>query len=205
MLPILRIIPVGGVFLAIMIVVLALEPPGGPRSMLTPSRGTLIAATEHPERWQFLIQAALLRADELSRLRELPDTPTRTGRMPDAGKIAGLPTRRADSDPDDDLTGTINEAPSWTIPVDIGETSSTELPTTTREEKPPVIKVPPRKTPGESRKRISRRTARAKTPPAVPFNLLDVLFGIRQHDQSPAQNGPAPVTVSHADPRQNQW
>ena len=46
MLPILRILPVGGVLLAIMILVLALNPPGGSHPSLTPNvapaRGALM-------------------------------------------------------------------------------------------------------------------------------------------------------------------
>jgi hypothetical protein len=61
MLPILRIIPVGGVFLAIMILVLSLSPPGGsrpgmPRALLA-ARGPLIESDEHPEWRQMLILA----------------------------------------------------------------------------------------------------------------------------------------------------
>ena len=82
MLPILRILPVGGVLLAILILVLALSPPDGARpplnTTIAPARGALVAREHHPETRQFLIMAALRRADELSRLRELPDTPTRT-------------------------------------------------------------------------------------------------------------------------------
>jgi hypothetical protein len=81
MLPILRILPVGGVLLAIFILFLALNPPDGPRSPLNtaiaPARGALVDAGHHPETRQFLIMAALKRADELSRLRDLPDTPPR--------------------------------------------------------------------------------------------------------------------------------
>lgn len=199
MLPILRIIPVGGVFLAIMIVVLALDPPGGPRSALTSSRGTLIVATEHPEWRQLLMRAAIRRADELSRLRELPDMPTRTDRAQDP-KFAGLPNR-TDSDPDDDPTGTINETPGVTIPVDIGETSAFELPVTAREEKPPVITLPQRKTPSESRRKTSRRIAHARTPakpPAARVNFFEAIFGgqYNQYNQPPAASGPAPVTVT---------
>src|SRR3972149_4926218 len=89
MLPFFRIIPVGGVFLAIMIVVLAHEPPGGSHTALTPAempaRGALMRMNEHPEGRQFLILAAVRRSDELSRLRELPDTPGRDG-----GKVARM-------------------------------------------------------------------------------------------------------------------
>lgn len=79
MLPILRIVPVGGVLLAILILLLALTPPGGAHPPLSAkviaARGPLIDRDDHPEWRQFLIHAALRRADELDRLRELPDRP----------------------------------------------------------------------------------------------------------------------------------
>jgi hypothetical protein len=79
MLPILRIVPVGGVLLAILILLLALTPPGGAHPLLSAkviaARGPLIDRDDHPEWRQFLIHAALRRADELDRLRELPDNP----------------------------------------------------------------------------------------------------------------------------------
>src|SRR5664280_756079 len=149
MLPMLRILPVGGVFLAIMLLVLALNSPAGTHMQLTPSvapmRGAMIARDEHPEWRQFLILAAIRRADELNRLRELPDTPTRTDAAPAAPaapKVAGLPTGRSDTDPEaDDQTGSIVQPPAATIPIDIGETSSTELPVAAPEQQPPVIRV----------------------------------------------------------------
>ena len=106
MLPILRILPVGGVLLAIMLLVLALNPPDGLHTRLAPSvaptRGALIAPSEHPEWRQFLMQAAIRHADELNRLRELPDTPARTEAAPAVPKIAGLPTGRSGTDPEAD-------------------------------------------------------------------------------------------------------
>src|SRR6185369_17011001 len=119
MLPILRILPVGGVLLAIFILVLALSPPDGPRAPLNttmaPARGALVDAGHHPETRQFLIRAAIKRADELNRLRELPDTPTRTApaepaviepapaaTAADEPKIAGLPADRIEADPEPD-------------------------------------------------------------------------------------------------------
>lgn len=183
MLPILRILPVGGVFLAIMILVLALDPPGGSRPSLTPAvmpaRGALIQGAEHPEWRQFLILAATRRADELAHLHELPGSPGRTGRALDPPKVAGLPADRSNADPDDE-TGTITEAPGATIPVDIGETSSFELPVTQSEDKPPVIKTPERGKPKqESRKKGAHRAPRAKAPgnPPAQFNLIESLFG----------------------------
>jgi hypothetical protein len=86
MLPILRILPVGGVLLAILLLILALNPPGSSRSQGSPSmvtaRGPLLERSHHPEWRQLLILAATRRANELNRLRDLPDTPVRTA--PDA-------------------------------------------------------------------------------------------------------------------------
>ena len=173
MLPILRILPVGGVLLAIFIMVLALQPPGGARPGLTPLRGALVDAGQHPEWRQFLMQAALRRGDELNRLRELPDKPAI---MPDAPKVVGLPTVRP-ADLDDDTTGTVGDTPSLTIPVDIGETSRFELPVVVPEEKPPVVKTPERKA-RESRRRTIHRAARASRPAAVAVsNPFAALFG----------------------------
>ena len=106
----------GGVLLAIFILFLALNPPDGPRSPLNtaiaPARGALVDVGHHPETRQFLIMAALKRADELGRLRDLPDTPTRAApaaiepapAAPTAEepKVAGLPADRIESDPEPD-------------------------------------------------------------------------------------------------------
>ena len=174
MLPILRILPVGGVFLAIMILLLALGAPGGSRPSLTPAvmpaRGALIQSGEHPEWRQFLILAATRRAVELNRLHELPGGPGRA--------VAGLPIDRGDADADIE-TGTIVETPSATIPVDIGETSSLELPVSNSEEKPPVLKTPkPQK---ESRNKGVPRAVRARAPvnreAAAQVNTFDSIFG----------------------------
>src|SRR5689334_25429036 len=114
MLPILRILPVGGVLLAILILVLAMSPPDAARSPLTttmaPARGALVDRERHPEVRQFLIRAALKRADELNRLRDLSDTPR------NVGKVAGLPGTRGDADPDE--TGSLNETPTVSIPIE---------------------------------------------------------------------------------------
>jgi len=170
MLPILRIIPVGGVSLAIAILVLALSPPGGLRPPLTrtmmPARGALITRSDHPEWRQLLINAALRRADELSQLRQLPDTPLHTEiSEPDksnvefgdpdkpsaenaetAPEVAGVPPSRSDAEPED-VTGTIAPSPDAAIPVGVGEASSFELPVIPQEEKPPVSRTPERSQP----------------------------------------------------------
>jgi hypothetical protein len=258
MLPILRILPVGGVLLAILILLLALTPPGAARralpDMVLEARGPLIDRAAHPEWRQFLIQAALQRADEIRRLRDLPDTPvvhapeppvqmeiviplpapvTRTEaavpsteEVAEPGKpaprkaapafdaedapriIAALPSERTDGDPDnEDVTGTINELPGATIPIDIGETSSTELPVVQPEEKPPVIRTPERaKPPRDSKNKLGQPARRAKATakraskvaskvkrkiapkpqPAAQLTLFEALFGPFRPEQRPA-------------------
>ena len=200
MLPFFRIIPVGGVLLAIVIVVLALEPPGGSHTARPPAdmpvRGALLRMNDHPEWRQFLILAAVRRADELGRLLELPDTPVRSGSAPTAGKVAGLPMNRNGSDPDDESVS-IKEMPRLTIPLDIGETSSTELTVIMPEEKPLLLKTQEGKAPSESRRKIPQRARHAKTPaktpPAAQPNLLEMLFGGQLAPQPAAQSGPAPM------------
>jgi hypothetical protein len=186
MLPILRVIPVGGVLLAIMLLVLALNPPAGSRPQLTPGmapmRGAMIARADHPEWRQFLMLAAIQRADELNRLRALPDTPTRTDAAPAAPKVAGLPTERSGTDPEaDDETGSIGQPPAATFPIDIGVTSSFDLPVAAPEEKPPVIRTPQRIKPrNESRSkgvRPARRAKPGKTEPVASPTLFETLFG----------------------------
>jgi hypothetical protein len=180
MLPILRVVPVGGVLLAIMLLVLALSPPDGSRAQLkanvVPLHGALIERAEHPEWRQFLILAAIRRAEELNRLRELPGMPARTGTAP---KVAGLPTDRSDADPDDDQTGSIVQSTPATIPIEIGEPSSTELPVAAPEERPPVVRTPERTKPRkEGQTKPAHRVHHAKllrfNPEPAPFNFFEV-------------------------------
>lgn len=202
MLPILRILPVGGVLLAILILVLALSPPDGSRSPLTtanaPARGALVDRDRHPEVRQFLILAALKRATELERLRELAEMPTPSS----SSQVAGLPTDRTDTDPEE--TGSINETSSVSIPVEIGEPSSTELPVTSHEETElpvtsheedvPAVKNPePARPQRETRRRAAHRAHRTKaaaagTTSAQQFNLFEALFGGQQHQQAAYKN-----------------
>jgi hypothetical protein len=119
MLPILRVLPVGGVLLAILILVLALTPPDGSRGPLSspgvPARGALSDRDRQAETRQFLIHAALKRADQLSRLRDLPDTPTHSEEP--QPQLAGLPAERSDVDPEE--SGSTNATPAVTIPIEI--------------------------------------------------------------------------------------
>jgi hypothetical protein len=161
MLPILRTISVGGVLLAITILGLALIPPGRSHMQLSAAdasaRGALIDRREHPEWRQFLLLAALRRAEELGRLRALPDAAD-LPEIPDIvleygpvelpvaeprpdSKIAGLPIAPEETG-SEDVTGSTNVAPTATMPIDIGEASSSELPVGPVEEKPPVARSP---------------------------------------------------------------
>ncbi|MGN6569851.1 MAG: hypothetical protein ACTHLO_00370 [Pseudolabrys sp.] len=82
MVPWLRILPVGGVSAAVLILALALTPPREARQGISPelalARGPLMDRNEHPEWPQFLMQAAFRRAGEILKLRNLPDTPMLT-------------------------------------------------------------------------------------------------------------------------------
>ena len=208
MLPILRILPVGGVLLAIFILALALSPPDGPRAPLNttmaPARGALVDAGHHPETRQFLIRAALKRADELNRLRELPDTPTRTtpaepvaiepapaAPAVEQAKVAGLPADRTESDPQPDEPAA-TETPNVSIPVERGEVSAPELPvspkaTDSMGEKPEQAKEQAKDQAKAQQHDVKRRVAhrprrtRPASVPQRPVNLFEALFGGQQY------------------------
>jgi hypothetical protein len=134
----------------------------------------------------------------------LPDTTVRSVPPPAPPQaeqppaVAAVPAGRNDADPED-VTGTITQSPGAAIPVEIGETSSTELPVIPHEERPPVIMMPERaKPPSESNATPEqakpqpanattsqparpRRARRAKPAPAkqasAQVNFFEALFG----------------------------
>jgi hypothetical protein len=198
---------VGGVLLAIFILVLALSPPDGPRvplnTAMVPARGAFVDVGYQPETRQLLIRAALKRADELNRLRELPDTPTKTAPDPaepaaieptpaepaaDEPKVAVLPADRTESDPEPEEPAA-TETPNVIIPVERGEVSAPELPAATQDMKstdgkPEQAKAqakPEAKPP--QRRRIAHRPRRAKvaSAPQRPLNIFEALFGGAQY------------------------
>jgi hypothetical protein len=198
MLPILRILPVGGVLLAIFILVLALSPPDGTRATLNtttaPGRGSLIGREYNPETRHFLIMAALKRADELNRLRDLPDMPTRTEPLPaepvaQEPKVAGLPTARSESDPDE-AAPAATETPGVSIPVEIGDVPAIELPVPSPEATPATAKNESTKPEREPRRRVHRphRTKVTAKPAPRAFNLLEILFGGQPYQYQPQQS-----------------
>ena len=250
MLPILRIISVGGVSLAIAILILALIPPGGSHLVLAQhevvARGVLMDPSKHPEWRQFLIHAALRRADELERLRGLSDTiirvpvaesPRLARRVdipiePAMPKIAGLSALDHGTEAED-RTGSIGDNPDATLPIDIGEASSTELPINAVEDGPPAIRLPDLQSPAEnnlpappslpaatvvttkkpaaSRRLVQQRSRRKAAPPASepvvvppPFNILVAIFGSFAKADAGSQTSSPATPASGPAPRYKQ-
>jgi hypothetical protein len=150
---------------------------------VTLARGALLPAEEHPEWKQLLVHAAYRRAGELDRLRELPDTPmilpvpapaadeepvaVQEPVPAAAEEIAALPPPPATTD--DDVTATIPEPPTGTMPIELGETSSIELPVARPEVPPPVQKPESLKRQKDSKLKVVRKKRRARVqPPAKP-------------------------------------
>ena len=160
-LPILRTTLLGSVFVTLALLAgFALHEPARPHliHVVAPARGPLIEADEHPEWKQFLVQAAFRRADELERLRDLPASPMTIEALiepavmeadnvevtvdpekadPPAVQIAAIAPER-DPDVIEDITASIDEKPTGMLPVEIGASSSAELPLTDQEPLPQV-------------------------------------------------------------------
>jgi hypothetical protein len=160
-LPILRTTLLGSVFLTLALLAgFALHEPARPHlsHVVAPARGPLIETNEHPEWKQFLVQAAFRRADELERLRDLPASPmiieaaiepavittenvevTLAPEKADApaAQVAALAPER-NPEVMEDITASIDEKPAGMMPVEIGASSSAELPLTEQEMLPQV-------------------------------------------------------------------
>jgi hypothetical protein len=194
MLPILRVLPV---LLAILILVLALTPPDGSRGPLSspgvPARGALSDRDRQAEARQFLIHAALKRADQLSRLRDLPDTPAHSEEP--QPELAGLPAERSDADPEE--SGSINETPANAIPIEIGG-PSIEVPIPSPQDTPLTETRPEQsKAQRDTRRRVERprRTTVTRTQ-SRPLNFFEILFGQQSasiSQQAGSQSYPYPV------------
>lgn len=161
MLPILRTTLLGSAFLTLALLAgFAVHEPARPQlsHVVAPARGPLIEANEHPEWKQFLVQAAFRRADELERLRDLPASPMiieaaiepavinaeniEVAASPEkadepAAQVAALAPER-DPEVMEDITASIDGIPTGMIPVEIGASSSAELPLTEHETLPPI-------------------------------------------------------------------
>src|SRR5262245_38665563 len=210
MLPIFRVLPVGGVLLVILILVLALTPPDGSRAPLSspgvPARGALSDRDRQAETRQFLIHAALKRAGELSRLRDLPDTPAHSeGPQP---QLAGLPGERSDADPEQ--SGSISETPAITIPFEVGG-PAIEVPIPSPQDTPlPLTRPEQSKTQQETRRRaqLPHRTKVTDTQPRE-FNFFEILFGQQSasiSQQAGSQLYPYPMSSSQqAGTQQSQY
>jgi hypothetical protein len=199
--PILRVLPVGGVLLAILILVLALTPPDGSRVPLSspgvPARGALSDRDRQAETRQFLIHAALKRADQLSRLRNLPDTPAHSEEP--QPELAGLPAERGDADPEE--SSSVNETLA-TTPIEIGG-PSTEVPIPSPQDTPLTVNRPEQsKAQQETRRRAQRprRTSVTGTQPR-PLNFFEILFD-QQSASISQQAGSQPYPYPVFGPRQ---
>jgi hypothetical protein len=144
MLRITWILPGGAVLLAAVLFALAFGAPDRLNSQLMPNvsrpRVAMIERAEHPEWRQFFILGATQRANELHRLRELPDTPVRTDTGPAEPTIARLPADHSNSGPEDNNNETdLNvQSPTATAPVEIDASLSIQVQVATSEEKQPV-------------------------------------------------------------------
>ncbi|MBI1203343.1 MAG: hypothetical protein GC182_12600 [Rhodopseudomonas sp.] len=227
MLPIFRTVTVGGVLLAMILLALALSPRGRSQTQFStldaPARGVMIDASSHPEWRQFIILAAFQRASELSRLRDLPDTPTRLPEIPFVApdyiapefpefskksetngtvRYAGLPDPRDDAGsgpaPNDE-TGSINVAPHATMPIEIGERSSTELPIAPAEDKPPVTTLPLTEVPTTEAPRsiASPTTGPAQAAPAVAAPAAKTLATPIPRTKVATTSPSQPTAVAH--------
>jgi len=112
-------------------------------------------------------------------------------------KVSGLPVERSLTDPaPEEVTGSIDAPPGATIPIEIGETSSTELPIVLPPARPPILRKPKRSVP--------RAKHPAKPQPHKQMGLLDVWLASHQSAPSQAAKLTAQATGSPAEQPQMQ-
>jgi hypothetical protein len=191
-LPFFRTMLAGGVLVILALLAGFVVPaPSTLARPVAPARGPLIEAAQHPEWKQFLVQTAYRRADEVGRLRELPNAPTIVP-VPAPIKpvqVAELPPPRIVIAPED-VTGSIDDSDPGVMPVDIGEASATELPVQQFDLPMPIERPETLKRNQSQRKAPARHMAkRVKPAPAKPEpDFLTRLFG--DNSAAPATAGP---------------
>ncbi|HZP77721.1 MAG TPA: hypothetical protein VFB45_16365 [Pseudolabrys sp.] len=176
--------------------------------LISRTDGRALVVRADPPDWRgLLLRAALRRADELNRLRELPDTPMRTEVKPpepsapppvSQPKTADLPGTTQEAAPDD-TTPSIVAPANAAMPVDIGETSSTELPVARPAEPPPEpVRIkpatdakPPAKVVRKHRRRKPKVQAAANTTATGQQNFPFPFFFNTQNNQPGQQPQPA--------------
>jgi hypothetical protein len=215
MLPLLRVTLLGCVLIATLGLAAGFKIAAAPEPNFArlerPARGALIDPERHPEWKQFVVRAAYRRAEELDRLRTLHDRPAAAYPIaqpadpapPEATQTAGLPATEARPDEDDDVTGSVTErAINDVIPIDIGETSSTELPVgppaTIVPEQPKRLQFPDESSAMPDVKPETAATAEPKpaagTKPAAPAAKPRTTSRSRPNAKSAAKRAPAPAT-----------
>lgn len=125
-----------------------------------------------------------------------PPTVTRIVRMPEPKptKLAALPGEGAARGPaSDDVAGAVADSSNATIPVDIGEASSTELPIVLPRERPAILHIRRRVAPRPQAKAKSKVKLPGNVQPASQVNLFDQLF-----EQKNAANQKPPAAKPRA-------
>jgi hypothetical protein len=159
-----------------------------------PARGALSDRDRQAETRQFLIHAALKRADQLSRLRDLPDTPAHS-EEPQPAAVAGLPAERSDADPEESRS--INEMPANTIPIEVPIPSPQDTPLT-------VSRPEQSKAQRDTRRRVERpRRTTVTGTQSRPLNFFEILFG-QQSASIGQQAGSQPYPYPMFGPQQVQ-
>lgn len=196
MLPLLRVLPVGGVLIAILMLILALTPPDGTAPALhratIDARGPLQDREDHPEWRQFLIMAAFRRAEAVTKLRDLPSAPTKlpeivvpvppappititpaVASVPSTQRVASLaPAANVASEATPATAPAVAVAPAEKAPAPVIEEKPTEFASLPLPEieAPPITITPATEPPMAS----TPATAEPVEPAATPLSPADV-------------------------------